>query len=142
MNSIIKKLNDIFGQDGPKLAETKGKIHDYLGMTIDWTAKRRVKFTMYDFLEDILIDAPPEFDGEDVTPATNRMFIVDENIPLLPFDKAEYFHSTTACFLYVGKRARPDIQVTVAFLCKRVLKPNESDWAKLKRLVRYICPTI
>ena len=77
----------------------KEKLHDYLGMTIDWTAKRRVKFTMYDFLEDILIDAPPEFDGEDVTPATKTLFIVDENSPLLPLDKAEYFHSTTARFL-------------------------------------------
>ena len=97
---------------------------------------------MYDFLEDILIDAPPEFDGEDVTPATKTFFIVNENSPLLPLEKAEYFHCTTACFLYAGKRARPDIQVTMAFLCKRVREPNESDWTKLGRLIRYVCETI
>ena len=53
--------------------------------------------------------------------------VVEENSPLIPLEKAEYFHRTTARFLYAGKRARPDIQVTVAFLCKRVREPNESD---------------
>ena len=77
LKSVINKLNDVFGQYGPKLSETTGKIHDYLGMTIDWTWKRRVKFTMYDFLENVLIDAPPEFDGENVTPTTKTLFTVD-----------------------------------------------------------------
>ena len=92
LKSVISKLNNVFGQEGPKLSENTGKIHDYLGMTIDWTGKRRVLFTMYDFLEDIMVDAPPEFDGEDFTPATKTLFTVDENSPLLPLEKAEYFH--------------------------------------------------
>ena len=36
------------------------------------------------------------------------------------------------------KRARPDLQVSVAFLCKRVKTPNTGDWKKLGRLVRYV----
>ena len=40
------------------------------------------------------------------------------------------------------KRARPDLQVAVAFLCKRVKCPNVGDWKKLGRLVRYVRATI
>ena len=35
-----------------------GKIHKYLGMTIDWSNDNMVKFTMYDYLEDILLEPP------------------------------------------------------------------------------------
>ena len=34
---------------------------------------------MYDYLEDILAEAPVEFDGEDVTPANSELFLVDES---------------------------------------------------------------
>ena len=36
-----------------------------------------VVFTMYDYLESILDEAPSEFDGEDVTPAVRDLFTVD-----------------------------------------------------------------
>ena len=34
-------------------------------------------FTMYDYLEDILSEAPAGFDGEDVTPAVSELFSVN-----------------------------------------------------------------
>ena len=55
---------------------------------------------------------------------------------------ADFFHRIVAMFLYVAKRARPDLQVAVAFLCKRVKCPNVGDWKKLGRLVRYVRATI
>ena len=45
-------------------------------------------------------------------------------------------------FLYVAKRARPDLQVAVVFLCKQVKCPNMDDWKKLGRLVQYVRATI
>ena len=45
-------------------------------------------------------------------------------------------------FLYVAKRARPDLQVTVAFLCKQVKCLNVGNWKKLCRLVRFVRATI
>ena len=44
-------------------------------MTIDWTTERKVVFTMYDYLEDILSEAPADFDSEDVTPAISELFL-------------------------------------------------------------------
>ena len=55
---------------------------------------------------------------------------------------ADLFHRIIARFLYMAKRAWPDIQVTVVFLCKQVKCPNTGDWKKLGRLVRYVRATI
>jgi hypothetical protein len=40
--------------------------------------------------------------------------------------------------LFVCKRARPDIQPVISILCTRVKAPNESDWAKLIKLLQYL----
>ena len=69
LNKIINALNEAFGSDGDLLTASYGTVHKYLGMTIDWTTEGVVIFTMYDYLEDILDEAPTDFDGEDVTPA-------------------------------------------------------------------------
>ena len=89
-------------------------------MTIDWSTEGVVVFTMYDYLENILDEAPAEFDGEDVTPAISELFTVNLTHQKLDTPTADLFHRIVAMFLYVAKRARPDLQVAVAFLCKRV----------------------
>ena len=119
-----------------------GKIHEYLGMTIDWSVDGKVIFTMYNYLEDILAEAQDDFDEEDVTPAVSDLFQVDEAYRKLDIPTADMFHRFVVRFLYVAKRAKPDLQVSVAFLCKRVKIQNTGDWKKLGRLVRYICATI
>ena len=35
LDSIIDELNEVFGQDRPKILATYRSVHDYLGMTID-----------------------------------------------------------------------------------------------------------
>ena len=93
-------------------------------MTIDWSGDGKVIFTMYDYLEDILAEALDDFDGDNVTPAISDLFQVDEACKKLDLPTADMFHRFVARFLYVVKRARPDLQVSVAFLCKRVKAPN------------------
>ena len=44
-------------------------------MTVDWSVDGRVIFTMYNYLEDILAEAPDDFDGKNVTPAVSDLFI-------------------------------------------------------------------
>jgi hypothetical protein len=43
-----------------------------------------------------------------------------------------------AQLIFASARARKDIQSGVAFLTTRVRNPDEDDWSKLKRLLRYI----
>ena len=72
------------------------------------------------------------------TPATDKLFSVDDTVTLLDKKRAEEFHTIVAKGLFACKRTRPDILPTIAFLCSRVKAPTEEDWEKLKRLLKYI----
>ena len=71
------------------------------------------------------------------TPAAENLFEVG-NWKRLSNELSEVFHTLVAKGLFVCKRARPNIQTTIAFLCTRVQKPNETDWNKLMRLLKYL----
>jgi hypothetical protein len=142
MDEILYDLNNKFGTKRKPLAATTGLIHDYLGITIDYSDKDKVKFTMYDYLEDILDEMPNDMNGTAPTPVSDNMFEVDEGSPLLNEKESDFFHCTTARLLFAAKRARPDLQVAVTYLCTRVKSPNQSDYRKLTRVIKYLRLTI
>ena len=57
-------------------------------------------------------------------------------------DRARAFHHAVAQLLFVTMRCRRDIQTAVAFLSTRVKEPDEDDWGKLKRLLKYLWGTL
>ena len=67
---------------------------------------------------------------------------VDLDSPKLPIKDAELFHCHVARLLFESKRARPDIQVCVAFLCTRVKAPTEQDYKKLGKVISYLKETV
>ena len=75
------------------------------------------------------------------SPATDKLFQVNESSPKLSPDRAEKFHSMAAKALFLGKRGRPDIQPVVTFLCTRVKSPTVDDWAKLHRMMQWLKAT-
>ena len=72
-----------------------------------------------------------------MTPANKNLFNVD-NSEKLDKTRAQQFHTTVAKELFISKRARPDIQPTIAILATRVQKPNKQDWEKLVQLMKYL----
>jgi hypothetical protein len=40
--------------------------------------------------------------------------------------------------LFLCKKARPDIQQAILVLCTRVKDPNQADWEKLMRVMKYL----
>jgi hypothetical protein len=52
--------------------------------------------------------------------------------------RAKAFHNITAKGIYVPKRARPDISLSIAFLTTRVKGPDIDNWRKLCHLVEYL----
>ncbi len=44
--------------------------------------------------------------------------------------------------MFLCKRARPDLQPTIPFLCTRVKEPDIDDWKKLLRMLKYLQQTI
>ena len=49
-----------------------------------------------------------------------------------------FFHRTVARLIFLVARPRRDCRTAVAFLTTRVLDPDEDDWVKLKRVLRYL----
>jgi hypothetical protein len=52
--------------------------------------------------------------------------------------RSEELHTFVAKGSFACKRARPDIHTATTFLCTGVKKPNETDWEKLLRMMRYL----
>ena len=135
---FVKWLNDKYGTI-KDVTETRGKVHEYLGMTIDFTRKGKVKIRMDDYVRRMLEEFPIKFspDTKQETPAGNNLLDVGRGRKLDP-ERQEIFHSFVAKNLFLSKRARLDILPTVSVLASRVREPNESDWKKLVRLMRYL----
>ena len=50
---FIKKLQKAYGKR-EDLTVTRGKVHEYLGMTVDFRVKHEVKFSQYDGIQNLL----------------------------------------------------------------------------------------
>ena len=131
-------LNHMYGSHG-KVTTTRGGIHEYLGMTFDFTEKGKVKIDMIDYMEAMVDEFPMNFKPNETapSPAAGDLFAEGEGDDL-ETQRSETFHKFVAKGLFACKRARPDIHPTIAVLSTRVKKPNEDDWMKLHRLLKYI----
>ena len=90
-----------------------------------------------------MIDAlPKEMIGRAATPASLHLFKVNDAAEKLDDELSELFHHNTAKLLFLCKRARPDIQTAVAFLCTRVKAPDVDDYKKLRRVMQYLRATV
>ena len=72
------------------------------------------------------------------SPAEKHRLDINENYMHMDEQRSEVLQSVTENLLYVTKRARPDIESTVSFLCERVSKSNEDYWKILQRLIGFV----
>ena len=140
VSDVIEELRRKFGQVPVfPLTETRGLVHDYLGMIISFEKEGEVKFTMYDYLRRMFEELPTEMVGTSELPALAHLFQTNDEDPvLLGRGQAEEFHHLTAKLLFLSKRARPDISTAVAFLCTRVRRPDMDDRKKLGKVMMYL----
>ena len=96
-----------FGKEAP-LTKTRGNIHEYLGMTIDFSIDGKVRFSMIDYVLGMLDELPEDMNGECATPASNHLFEVNDGCEKLDSTTADFFHHSTAKLLFLCKRARPE----------------------------------
>jgi hypothetical protein len=133
-----KWSHEKYGEHG-EVAIHRGKKHDYLGMEIDFSEKGKVKIGMTEYVESMLEVFPEKIKSTNtaVTPASDGLFNEGQGKKLNE-ECADAYHTMVAKALFLCKRARPDIQPTIAVLCTRVKRLNEADWAKLVRLMKYL----
>ena len=63
---------------------------------------------------------------------------IDFNSLVLNAVKVKMFHSILAKLLFITKRARPDIELTIGYICTIVRESNVRDWIKLQRALSLI----
>ena len=143
LDEFISELKAIFGKQD-ELTESTGLMHEYLGMNLDYSIPGKIAFTMYKYLEDIIVEAPEDSKKKTFNkyPANDNLFKASDDAKLLGPKNADLFHRLVARLLYASKRARPDIAVAIAFLCTRVKQPTEEDYAKLGKVITYVRDSI
>jgi hypothetical protein len=77
LDQIVDQLSEKYVKEAP-LTVNRGKVHEYLGMTIDYSIPRKVQFIMNDYIENLLDDAPEGMTGDAATPAVHHLFDVNE----------------------------------------------------------------
>ena len=137
---LQKTYERLFDDGSGDMKLKRGKIPTYWGMHLDFTVAVQVKITIFDYVQEMLEDFHTLDPNKTIsrTPAADHIFQVRDDQPKLDEQKAQTFHTFTAKSLFATKRARPDIHTSVAFLTTRVIFPNEDDWNKLLRIMRYL----
>jgi membrane carboxypeptidase/penicillin-binding protein PbpC len=77
--------------------------------------------------------------GTTPTPAMNHLFDINNDNPKkLDTVTANMFHHNVTKLIFLGKRVRPVIQMSMVFLCIRVKEPDIDDYKKLARTMKYL----
>jgi hypothetical protein len=137
-DDFLAWLNSKYGHYG-EVKATRGKIHDYLGMTLDYSEPGKVKIGMIDYITKMVEEFPIKFEPDETAPSPHTDDLFAEGTSShLDKKRAEEFHTAVAKGIFACKRARPDIQQVIAYLCTRVRHSNHDDWRKLLRLIQFL----
>jgi len=102
VESIVVQLNNKYGKE-EQISMNRGKVHDNLGMTIDYSATGKVSFGMQGYIDQNILEAPSDMKGTAAMPAANYLYNIEATSQLLHKDQAELFHHITAQLLYLCK---------------------------------------
>jgi hypothetical protein len=148
-NVKLAKLLRFLGKKyGNRIIVNRGLMHNYLGMDFDYSQPGAVQISMIKHIQKVFDDFPDKIGKSASTPASDHLFQVRDPEEVeklgkyLPEEQAAHFHHTVAQLLFISSRVQRDIQMAVSFLTTRVKKPDEDDWGKLKRVLKYLKGTI
>ena len=105
VTDVISQLEAEFGVEAP-LTIMCGKVHNYLGMVLDYTVDGKIQIKMDNYVATVLEEAPLDMKGESATPAAAHLFEVNQtNATLLDAETADKFHHIVAKLLFFFKQA-------------------------------------
>jgi len=139
IDHFVKWVQETYGSIS-EVKSTRRKIHDYLGMKLDFSIDGHVTIDMKDYVTTIIESFPKDvlIKGNVGSPWTDSLFKVNQKSKLLDKSKSEQFHTTTAQALFLCKQGRPDISPAVSFFTTRVKASTEEDWSKHVRMMQYL----
>jgi hypothetical protein len=100
-NEFDKWLQKNYGEHG-EVAIHRGKIHDYLGMQLDYSLRGKVKVGMIKYVKDMLEDFPQTFKETDIakTPAGDALLNEGQGRKLHK-ERADMYHTMVAKALFL-----------------------------------------
>jgi hypothetical protein len=104
IEDLVQVLNERYGKLDP-LTVTHGDIHNYLGMTLDYSVPGQVSIQMDDYVQYLLEEAPANMQGTMTTPAADHLFSIYPEPKYLDKAESEFFHHMTAKLLFLCKCA-------------------------------------
>ena len=110
----------------------------YLGMVIQRFPGKGIRVSMQHYLEGIL-EYYSKTLRDYITPAKTDLFNTIAEAERS--EERSKFHTTTAKLLFMAKRTRPDVLLTVQYLCTRVREPTVHDVQKLERVLGFLHKT-
>ena len=144
IDDVIRTIEGYF----PGLVVERGTKLNFLGMEIEFLPGGSLRLGLVRYIHDMIEDFEESIKsyGENLDrtyphPAAKWLFTIKDDAIPLNEPKGDIYRTYVAKLLWVMKRARPDIELTVSFLCTRVKSPTKDDWHKLKRLMCWLKQT-
>ena len=103
IDEIIVSLKAEYGKVG-EMTIRRGKIHDYLGMTLDFSKPGKFTISTENYLDEVLKGLPEDMNGTSTLPAAEHLFRTRNNAAKLTDEEAEMFHRVTAQLLFACKQ--------------------------------------
>ena len=95
-------------------------------MNLGFQAGSKVKVTMFDYIKELLEESHGMIKkGYGTTLAANNLSTMSKERIKLHIKITVKFHQLVAKFLFLSKRARPDIFTALTYLTTRILSPTE-----------------
>ena len=91
VDQLVDSLRDEYGKIG-EMSVNRGKLHDYLGMTLDFSSPGKFTLDMEKYIEEIMKHVPDDMHGMASTPAGDHLFKTRDEVNKLSQDKADQFH--------------------------------------------------
>ena len=115
VTKFMKYLQGIYKE----LKIPRWKLHDYIGMALNFWTPGDLRVTMVDYIKGVLENFPEVIMGWSTILAAGNLFqvIPEDERKLLDEYQATSFHHTLAQFMFFTSRARKDIKISAAFLC-------------------------
>jgi hypothetical protein len=111
------------------MSDSRGKVHTYLGMKLNFTLPGRVKITMLDYVEEIIVafeKADTEACGTKTSAPPTYIFTVD-----MQWKEAECTQGNSI----PQHRCQDPLRHET---CQAIRGPDTDDWVKLAHLIKYL----
>jgi Reverse transcriptase (RNA-dependent DNA polymerase) len=137
-DEFYKWLETTYGElNTAPVKATRGKVHEYLAMRLDFTKKGKVMINMTAYVKSMIKDFPEDVEKSNY-PWNDNLYKVNDKDAKLDQNMKEIFHTFVAKGLFLCKRGRPDIQPVISFLTTRVQSPGQQDWFKLCKMIGFL----